>query len=457
MLTRRKFLLGGTAITATTVGGSAIGLQVAAARQPFNLPVSDEVVTWLKANALPLATAEPGNGFADIEFLRATVGDARIVSLGEATHATHEFFQLKRRVIEYCITELGFTMVAFEAYFGTTLAVNDYVLYGKGSAEEAVATMGFWIWNTEEVIGLVEWIRAWNLAHERKVKFYGFDMQDCRVEGQRLFGYLNQVAPALATTYEPILAQLPPNAWTPLEDAARERVLAQIADVLATFDSERAAWVSQSSEIEWHLARQCAVVMVQCIRCPQPMLEFMTWRDRSMAENVGALLAAEGPDVKALLWAHNGHVQRIPDTPGTLAMGGFLHDAFGAQQVVIGFSFNQGSFRIPAMQSVGPAPAGYLDAALARTGLPLLALDLTRVPASGPVAAWMATEPCQRGAGAGRYTDPSWYTPRYWVQLFYPPFTDTGDPREKFNILIFVDTSTPSRPVQDKARDGANV
>ncbi len=250
MLNRRRLLFGGTAVAAAAVASAPVTLHALAQRQPFNLPVSDEIVAWLKANSIPLATTEPHSGFKDIEFLRAAVGDARIVSLGEATHGTREFFQLKHRVIEYCVAELGFTTVAFEANYGDTLAVNDYVLNGKGSAAEVVAGMGFWIWNTEEVVALVEWIRAWNIAHDRKVTFYGFDMQTCLSAARHLLGYLHGVAPELAQASEPALATLPPNAWTPVADALQARVIAQVESILASFDGERALWISRSSDHE---------------------------------------------------------------------------------------------------------------------------------------------------------------------------------------------------------------
>ena len=448
MTSRRRLLLGGTAIAALAVAGTPVALHVIAKRQPAYQPVSQDVVAWLKANAIPLATAEPGSGFQDLEFLRAVVGDARIVSLGEATHATREFFQLKHRVIEFCVAELGFTIIAFEAYYGETLAVNDYVLNGKGSAAEVAAGMGFWLWNTEEVIALVEWTRKWNLAHERKVKFYGFDMQSCVAASLHLLDYLQRVAPDLAASSEAPLGQLPPNAGSPLAGTAQGTIPAQINKILASFDTERALWISRLSELEWHLARRSAVTVEQCLRSPQvaQWLEYMTWRDRCMADNVRALLEAEGPQAKALLWAHNAHVRRTPLWAPT--MGGFLHAEFAAQQVVIGFSFNQGGFRmseLPPSVNLGPAPAGFVDAALARTGLPLLALGLRRVPSSGPVAAWMASKPLQRSAGAGPRNEPRWYSIHYWYELFKLPFADAGNPRENYDVLIFVESSTPSR------------
>ena len=68
--------------------------------------------------------------------------------------------------------------------------------------------MGFWIWNTEEVVALVEWIRAWNIAHDRKVTFYGFDMQTCQSAARHLLGYLHGVTSEIAQASEPALSEI---------------------------------------------------------------------------------------------------------------------------------------------------------------------------------------------------------------------------------------------------------
>ena len=87
-----------------------------------------EAIAWVRANAMPLASVEAGHGFADLEPLRHIIGDARIVSLGEATHGTREFFQLKHRLLEFCVSELGFTIFGIEASYPECLRINDYVL-----------------------------------------------------------------------------------------------------------------------------------------------------------------------------------------------------------------------------------------------------------------------------------------------------------------------------------------
>jgi erythromycin esterase len=51
-------------------------------------PQTDPIIDWIRSHAVALKTTEAGNGFDDMRPLRAMVGDARIVSLGEATHGS---------------------------------------------------------------------------------------------------------------------------------------------------------------------------------------------------------------------------------------------------------------------------------------------------------------------------------------------------------------------------------
>jgi len=415
-----------------------------------------EGIAWLKANAIPLATAEPGSGFEDLEPLRATIGNARVVGLGEATHGTREFFQLKHRMIEYCVSQLGFTVIAFEAAQGATLAVNDYVLHGKGSARDVVTGMIFWTWNTEEVLALVEWVRAWNMAHERKVKFYGFDMQSGASSVLHVLGYLEQVAPKLAMESERVLGRFSSiyvGHVTLMPAPEREKVFAQIKAVREAFAAEREQWIAETSKLDWHLARQSADVVEQFLR-----IEMMDWdfggegfaktfafRDRCMADNIHALLEAEGPDAKALLWAHNGHVQKS-HYANLINMGSFLHAELGADYRVFGFAFNQGSFQamdrngILRDHTVGPAPAEFVDAALAATGIPLFAIDIRHVPPDSAVAHWMADTPPQRAIGSG--FDAEWELKS----------AISADPRENFDVLLFVETTTAARGLKRPPR-----
>src|SRR5579864_1444658 len=136
---------------------AALALPFLASAQPAT-PVQD----WIKANAIRLATPEAGHGFADMQALKKVVGNARIVSLGEATHGTREFFQLKHRMMEFLANEMGFTLFSIEANMPEAYRLNDYVLTGKGDPAALIKGMYFWTWNTEEVLDMVRWMRAFN-------------------------------------------------------------------------------------------------------------------------------------------------------------------------------------------------------------------------------------------------------------------------------------------------------
>ena len=109
--------------------------------------------------------------------LKKVVGDARIVSLGEATHGTREFFQLKHRMLEFLATQMGFTIFSIEANMPEAYRLNDYVLNGKGDPVKLIKGMYFWTWDTQEVLDMVLWMREFNKSGKGRVEFTGFDMQ----------------------------------------------------------------------------------------------------------------------------------------------------------------------------------------------------------------------------------------------------------------------------------------
>src|SRR5206468_9742301 len=114
-------------------------------------PVTD----WIASHAISLSTVEARHGFGDLQPLKRVIGDARIVSLGEATHGTREFFQLKHRMLEFLATEMGFTIFSIETNMPEAYRLNYYVLNGKGDPAALIQGMYFWPWSREEVLDMV--------------------------------------------------------------------------------------------------------------------------------------------------------------------------------------------------------------------------------------------------------------------------------------------------------------
>ncbi|RPJ59788.1 MAG: hypothetical protein EHM23_12835 [Acidobacteria bacterium] len=150
----------------------------------------NEIEKTIAAQAIRLDTVEAGHGFADMQPLKKVIGDARIVALGEATHGTREFFQLKHRMLEFLATEMGFTIFSIEANMPEAYRLNDYVLNGRGDPKQLLKGMYFWTWDTEEVLNMILWMREFNKSGKGRLEFTGFDMQTPNVALEIVDGFV---------------------------------------------------------------------------------------------------------------------------------------------------------------------------------------------------------------------------------------------------------------------------
>lgn len=156
------------------------------------------VVDWVSKHAVRLKTPEAGHGFADMQPLKKMVGKARIVSLGEATHGSREFFQMKHRMLEFLCTEMGFTIFSIEANMPEAYRLNDFVLNGTGDPAKLIKGMYFWTWNTQEVLDMVLWMREFNKSGKGRVQFTGFDMQTPDVAAEIVRDFVDKNDPEYA-------------------------------------------------------------------------------------------------------------------------------------------------------------------------------------------------------------------------------------------------------------------
>lgn len=92
--------------------------------------ISPEIIQWLETHAAPFHSSDPEYPLDDLSFLKGMVGDARIVSLGEATHGTREFFRMKHRIFRYLVEEMDFKTFAIEASWPEANRINHYLQTG---------------------------------------------------------------------------------------------------------------------------------------------------------------------------------------------------------------------------------------------------------------------------------------------------------------------------------------
>lgn len=369
------------------------------------------VSAWLRRAAVPLAGVQAGQGFDDLLPLGRMIGKARLVAVGEATHGTREFSQMKHRILEYLVSQLGFSVFLMEAGVGEAAALDDYIMTGRGEARTALRTAVYRIWHTEELLAMAEWMRAWNAdpAHTTKLRVYGIDVQTPTRALVGALSYLERVDPATAARTRdqlaPMRTRLSGSDYRALPVAARTALHDGLRDLLARFDSERAAWSRATSQRDWLIARKSLDVLRQNLATLAPPRGELAndQRDKGMAENAAWVLDQAEPGARAMLWAHNGHIARC-GYDGTISVGQRLAQQRSRDYVAFGLVWNQGGFGAveyggPWAHEVGPEAPGGLGATFAQLGVPQAAFDLRAAP-RGLVASWLAAPHRMRDIGA---------------------------------------------------------
>lgn len=292
----------------------------------------------------PLEGASPNLSSEALTAIGTAVGDTPLVGLGEATHGTKEFFEMKDRIFRYLVESHGFKAMGFEATWGGALYVNDYIVNGNGNSRDAISKMQFWTWDTEEVQALVEWMHDYNQTQpeDDKIYFYGFDMQSGSEEAYWIEQFLQTHAPDLTAPIMANISEFLANTgnYQNLSATQRDTYRANLIASQTQFEANSELLIAQSSQSEFDLILKAFDVLLQFEDYSRP--DATRSRDEYMAENSEWIRDYIGGDAKVALWAHNGHVT----TAGTFeSQGEFLNASHGDDYKNIGFSFSMGKFQ----------------------------------------------------------------------------------------------------------------
>lgn len=372
------------------------------------------------------------------------VGDAQVVSLGESTHGTHEFFVAKHHLFRYLVEHKGFTVFAIEANQLSTERINAYV---HGAPDTVERTMGglFGVWYKQEVKDLIEWMRAYNARKpDAPLSFVGFDMQDPQQSMDSVVAYLRRHDPAAADRVQALYADQR-EAWRardyPQPAEGQGGVwfanAKQAAELLES--TLRTTPARDANERLW--AEQNARVVVQCaLQASDPWNS--TIRDSCMAANIAWTLKRYPEGTRMAVWAHDAHIGRVGFASGT-SMGAHMVRLFGERLRVVGITTYDGTYRAtrgftdhrPMDARCFPAPVGSLEEALHRI-LPANSEALllnVRALAADPRSTWI-------------------HSPRPVRSIGYSAF-DFGFEQptvlaEQFDAVLLIDRTTPSRKLE---------
>jgi erythromycin esterase-like protein len=318
----------------------------------------------VRANATLLTGAA-----AESDTLIDSIGEARLVLIGEASHGTREFYHERAEITKRLIAEKGFSLVAVEADWPDAYRVNRFVRSAGSDEDVDTALSDFqrfprWMWRNTEVAAFAVWLRQFNEAHpEADAGFYGLDLYSMYASVDAVLSYLDKVDPKLAEDARTRYAcfeqfEREPQAYGYAVNYAQlesceDNAVQQLMEMqrLSHFIRSRDG---RALEDESFFAEQNARLVHNAETYYRAMYrsDVSSWnlRDRHMAETVDALLLhvenyRSRP--KAVIWAHNSHLGDARATQmslrGELNVGQLLRQRYGSDAFAIGFTTYSGT------------------------------------------------------------------------------------------------------------------
>lgn len=297
--------------------------------------------------------AQPFTKPSELDEMIAEMANHRIVMLGEATHGTKEYYQLRREITQRLIRDHGFSFVAVEGDWPDCRKLTDLINRGAANARESVKRSFHrwptWMWANEEIPPLIEW-----MAKEKKGAFFGLDVYSLFESLEAIKEMAPQFGPyvekKLNEAYECFL-EFEENELKYAESllkipaGCKQEVISSLREILRV----RLDHSSLSPENLFDV-QQNALVISNAEKYYRTMLhggnDSWNIRDRHMLETLERLLHFHGAESKAIVWAHNTHVGDYHATDmlqdGSINIGGLAREAFGIENVyLLGF----GSYR----------------------------------------------------------------------------------------------------------------
>ena len=368
----------------------------------------------------------------------------KIIGLGEATHGNVEFQQLKKDVFKAVLENNCCRVFAIEGDFGGAYRVNEYISGGEGTARNAVEQLGFAIYRTKEMEQLVQWMHDYNeqTSEDKKIKFYGFDMQRYDNSKVILFQFLEENESPQLQTYEDGLALLNDDTVYDQKKSNIKQAKKCAEALQQELLQNEAKYREGTSEKEYELALECIKAIIENTTLQLSGSDYSTLRDQYMKDRIEWIYNYEGKQ-KLFITAHDGHIDKSSAVKGYTSMGKLLTEDFGDSYYAIGTDFLKGE--VNAVTMSGKRKNFYIHNKNQLTALFENAneneyyLDFSKAENIPEVDMLLNTK--QRITSIGAQFD----TYQKYVKFFY---TLNMVPKNAYDSIIIVKTVTPTEVQQ---------
>jgi protein-L-isoaspartate(D-aspartate) O-methyltransferase len=298
----------------------------------------------------------------NLDNLMERIGDSRVVLLGESSHGTAEFYNMRARITQELIEKKGFNIIAVEADWPDAAHIDRYI-HGNESEDlqksKPFTRFPTWMWANHSVLKFTHWLKKHNdkiTDTDQQIGFYGLDLYSLFSSIEAVLVYLQKVDPQTAEVArlrydclmpwadDPILygqvvltkryRECESEVMDMLHDLLNKRIQYTLADGKSFFNAEQNARLVKNAERYYRTMYYA---------------ENNSWnqRDQHMFETLEAVLNFQGEKGKAVVWEHNSHIGDARATQmsarGELNVGQLVREKYGDNAYLIGFGTDHGT------------------------------------------------------------------------------------------------------------------
>jgi len=293
--------------------------------------------------------------------LMKRIGDARLVLLGEASHGTAEFYEMRARITQELVRQKGFRFVAVEADWPDASQIDHFVRDTRFEPTEETTFSRFptWMWANAQVLEFVKWLRHYNEQFptpDEKVGFYGLDLYSLYSSISSVINYLEEVDAEAAA-----IARRRYGCLTPWETDPATYGAVALSGKYRSCEREVVAMLHSLMQKRLDYAEKDgrrfldAVSNARLVKNAEEYYRIMylgsrdSWnlRDTHMYETLRNLLEFHGPEARAVVWEHNSHIgdSEATDmgTRGEINIGHLCRKRYGKDAYLVGFGTHTGT------------------------------------------------------------------------------------------------------------------
>jgi protein-L-isoaspartate(D-aspartate) O-methyltransferase len=299
---------------------------------------------------------------ANLDGLLERIGDSRLVLLGEATHGTAEFYDMRARITRALIENKGFTIVAVEADWPDAQSIQHDIQgteHNPKLKHKPFTTFPTWMWANHSVQAFTQWLKDYNQRIRKSVdmiNFYGLDFYNMYASIEVVLDYLQAVDPEAGERAYWRYACLMP--WTS-DPATYSRAMLsgrhrhcgyEVHAVLQQIHNKRAHYSHLNTQRYFNAVQNARLVKnAEYFYRNMYNASINTWnlRDQSMFDTLLEVLNNSDQNSKVIVWGHNSHIgdARATEMPvrGEINLGQRVREHFADSAYLVGFGTDHGT------------------------------------------------------------------------------------------------------------------